>query len=42
MAFCFLHLFGGRSDKLGDAIVAEAAEAGIQATVEAYDLSIRP
>ena len=37
-ALCFLHLFCGPRDKLGEALVAEAAEAGLEVKVEAYDL----
>ena len=37
-ALCFLHLFCGPRDKLGEAVVAEAARAGLEVTVEAYDL----
>ncbi|CAE7832753.1 RE2 [Symbiodinium sp. CCMP2592] len=36
--FCFLHLFSGSHDKLGEAVVAEARAPGLEATVEAYDL----
>ena len=36
--FCFLHLFSGVKDKLGDAIREEAAAEGIQVTIEAYDI----
>ena len=37
-ALCFLHLFCGPRDKLGEAVVAEAAKAGLEVKVEAYDL----
>ena len=37
-ALCFLHLFSGGRDKLGEALLSEAKAAGIEVTVEAYDL----
>ena len=38
MALRFLHLFAGKEDRLGAALVAEAKKQGIDVTVEAYDL----
>ena len=37
-ALCFLHLFCGPRDKLGEALVAAAATSGLEVTVESYDL----
>ena len=37
-ALCFLHLFSGGRDKLGEALLSEAKAAGIEVTVEAHDL----
>ena len=37
-ALCFLHLFSGSRDRLGEALTNEAKAAGFDLIVEAYDI----
>ena len=39
MAYCFLHLFSGARDRLGEAVKETATAAGLDVVIESYDIA---